>query len=185
MVLQAAVLAVASSSMVGACVMVKYKQGYAPTPKLADTIDSNNCITDPVAYAKVKFSASADAGFHQAKLGGDIDGDGAEDLVVRVDGAPTTVFATNGSCRRDLGDVQGTILTLVETNTDSSSTTEAAYRDLVTFASAGCAGLAGQVLQWTVRDEVLAGAAIATCGCPDLARPNPSRHPMCPRATPG
>lgn len=144
--------------------------------KLEDTIDANKCITNRLGYAKVKFGVQGNVGFTESSLGGDIDGDGKVDELLRLSGGPTTVFATNHGCLRDTGDVQGKIVSLVEPEDGNKE-----QRGLLTFrASQGCGGLSGQLVLWKPVDRVLAPVSTTACGCPDLTRPNPDRHPLCP-----
>lgn len=171
------VAAIATLMLLGSCFLARPRPGYAPPPKLEDTIDARKCITDPSGYAKLKGQASGDAGFREGALPWDLDGDGQGDTFVRVAGRPSTIFASNRGCVRDLGDVQGTII-------DAGKDKSEGFRSLITFVGAGCSGLAGKVYEWSMRDGALQPQALATCGCPDLTRPDPNRHPVCPALRP-
>jgi hypothetical protein len=141
-------------------------------------IDGRRCIIDRVGYTAIKFGLDARSGFDESTIG-DIDRDGAADSTVKLIGAPSTVFGSNHGCERDLGDVSGSIVALVEPDSPTGN------RNVLTYHSAGCGGYAGTLQVWTLDGQhVNPPQTVATCDCPDLTRPDPSRHAMCPAVQP-
>ncbi len=146
-------------------------------PKLQDVVDERRCITNISQYAKYRFQLGGPAGVEEGLIEGDLDGDGESDYYAKIHTAPKMIFASNRGCVRDLGTLKGRILGLTDDSYEG-------FRSIMTFVSTGCGGYSGGIFEWRVQEAQLKATPVVACGCPDLARPDPTRNRACPAVLP-
>lgn len=150
----------------------------APRPPPPST---PHCITDLHADALTHAQAEVAAGDITEDSLEDADGDSQLERIVAYDCGATgacsrAIYFSSHGCAHYAGTVRATTLAL-------RPGYHHGVRDLLSFESQGCAGLAGTLTKWDYDGQTFVDTSTVTCACPDTSTQRPPECPPAPEPT--